>query len=97
MYFGDTFPHVTGPGERTSRPGGLFPWSLHSPGSIWWIRAVGWYRVGRKGPASGMSGRVFLLVRLDQVPAKRHGVFMGFQEGLACAFSVGLPVSVCNT
>ena len=59
--------------------------------------AVGWYQIGRKGPASGMSGRPFLLVRLDQVPAKRHGVFTGFQGGLACAFSVGLPVSVCNT
>ena len=56
--------------------------------------AVGWYRVGRKSPASGMSGRVFLLVRLDQVPARRHGVFMGFQEGLTCVFSVSLPVSV---
>ena len=59
--------------------------------------AVGWYQVGSKGPASGMSGRPFLLVRLDQVPARRHGVLTGFQEGLTCAFSVGLPVSVCNT
>ena len=58
--------------------------------------AVGWYQAGSKGPASGISGRPFLLVRLNQVPARRHGVLMGFQEGLTCAFSVGLH-SVCNT
>ena len=58
---------------------------------------MGWYRVGSKGSASGMSGRPFLLMKPDQVPARRQGVLKGFQEGLTCAFSVGLPVSVCNT